>query len=49
MICQECKMTCPDGPFYHPHLHCVIWKAYHRDPAEVLREHGYRRLPKTEP
>lgn len=44
MICQDCKMVAPDGPHYHPHLHCVIWKAYKRDPAEVLHLYGYERV-----
>ena len=48
MICQECKMTVPnndDGTAaYHPHLHCVIWKAYRRNPTSVLTDAGYIRV-----
>lgn len=44
MTCQECGMPVPSVNTYHPHLHCVLWKAYHRDPAKLLAEHGYERV-----
>lgn len=39
--CHDCGMTHADG--YHPHLHCIIWRAYRRRPTDVLTEHGYVR------
>lgn len=44
--CQECMM--PNAPDYHPYLHCVIWKALHQDPAEVLAQYGYERVKESE-
>ncbi len=45
MVCQECRMTVAPATAFHPHLHCVIWKAYHRDPNEILQMTGYARVP----
>ncbi len=36
-------MTVEPATAYHPHLFCVLWRAYHEDPAKVLLTHGYRR------
>lgn len=46
MICQDCKMVVTPANAYHPQLHCVLWKAYHRDPTALLAKHGYTREPK---
>lgn len=43
MICQECKMTVPDEPHFHPYLHCILWKALHLDPEKTLASYGYSR------
>jgi hypothetical protein len=31
-------MNLPDAVTFHPHLHCVIWKEYHMDPAVIIGE-----------
>jgi hypothetical protein len=43
MTCQECGGTVPNGPHYHPYLHCELVKLGHRDPAAYLASYGYRR------
>jgi hypothetical protein len=45
MICQECHGIVPDGPHYHPFLHCEMVKLGHHDPAAYLASYGYTRQP----
>lgn len=45
MICQECGMAVAGPAQYHPHLFCVLWRAYEVDPASLLADLGYERTP----
>jgi hypothetical protein len=41
--CASCGMPIPEHTKYHPYLYCVLYRHYKRDPADVLREHGFER------
>lgn len=44
-FCDECKMQLDSPDEYHPHLFCVLYKAYGKPPEELLRSYNFVPVP----